>query len=64
MKLSYISKFSLSLLKKTNYKMFIITMLLVSTLATVNVIEIAFAANLTSSYTIGGGSTLEAQFNV
>src|SRR6185437_12226570 len=57
MKLSYISKFSLSVLKKTNYKIFIILMLLVSTLATVNVIEIAFAFNLTSSYTIDGSSS-------
>jgi len=32
-------------------------MLLVSTLATVNVIEIAFAVNLTSSYTIDGSSS-------
>src|SRR3954447_16148002 len=57
MKLSYISKFSLSVLKKTNYKIFIISMLIFSTLATVNVIEIAFAVNLTSSYTIDGSSS-------
>jgi hypothetical protein len=58
MKLPYISEFSSSVLKKTNYKIFVVSMLLFSTLATVNVIEIAFAVNnLTSSYTINGSNS-------
>src|SRR6476620_10813366 len=61
MKLSYISKFSLSVLKKTNYGIFIISMLLVSTLATVSVIEVAFATNFSSNYAIGGGSSSGGQ---